>query len=277
MVVARAGDLTAGLTGSAGHAACAHLGATRCRLPWRRALLAVRSSHGTPTYSPCSRDRFLATAAAGMTCAAALGCSLGVALGPWRRRPWRRRRGDDVALAAGRRLGAPTRLHQAGRPPGEGQRRSPRDCAGGMPEGSGGPQGGRQAPAAGGTVEARERFFEAQSRIPVEVSPEDPSVAPLASFDDPQLHPVLRRALRTKGFRQPTPSQKWALPYAVAGKDLMVCSQTGSGKTLAYLLPALQVLLEARSGGRTGRGGEQEPSPSHPLAVFRAAAHYGRT
>jgi ATP-dependent RNA helicase DDX3X len=48
------------------------------------------------------------------------------------------------------------------------------------------------------------------------------------------------------GFRAPTNVQKYAIPYALAGYDLIVTSQTGSGKTAAYMLPLLSRLLQLR-------------------------------
>jgi ATP-dependent RNA helicase RhlE len=55
------------------------------------------------------------------------------------------------------------------------------------------------------------------------------------------IEPILR-VLRDEGFETPTPIQQQAIPFLLAGSDLLGCAQTGSGKTAAYTLPILQNL-----------------------------------
>jgi ATP-dependent RNA helicase RhlE len=62
------------------------------------------------------------------------------------------------------------------------------------------------------------------------------------SFDPFDLHPALLRALQNKAYAQPTPIQQSAIPYALAGKDILGSAQTGSGKTAAFALPILHRL-----------------------------------
>jgi ATP-dependent RNA helicase DeaD len=50
----------------------------------------------------------------------------------------------------------------------------------------------------------------------------------------------LRQAAARAGWGQLMPVQAKAIPYFLAGRDLMIQSQTGSGKTGAYLLPILE-------------------------------------
>lgn len=57
-------------------------------------------------------------------------------------------------------------------------------------------------------------------------------------FDD-VFSQQMKENVRTLGFERLTPVQAHAIPYALAGRDLMVCAQTGSGKTAAYLIPIL--------------------------------------
>ncbi|BEI90714.1 uncharacterized protein CcaverHIS019_0307840 [Cutaneotrichosporon cavernicola] len=58
----------------------------------------------------------------------------------------------------------------------------------------------------------------------------------------------LARALNLRGFKNPTPIQRAALPPAMANpsKDVLGMARTGSGKTLAYLIPLIQSLGGAR-------------------------------
>ena len=53
--------------------------------------------------------------------------------------------------------------------------------------------------------------------------------------------PILR-ALETKGYGEPTPIQRQAIPALLAGRDLLGIAQTGTGKTAAFALPSLHRL-----------------------------------
>ena len=66
------------------------------------------------------------------------------------------------------------------------------------------------------------------------------------TFESLGLDETLLRALQSAGYEQPTEVQARAIPAALSGKDLRVCSNTGSGKTAAFVLPALMRVLEAR-------------------------------
>lgn len=54
------------------------------------------------------------------------------------------------------------------------------------------------------------------------------------------LSPSLREACNRAGWTKLMTVQSKALPYLLAGRDLMVQSRTGSGKTGAYLLPVIE-------------------------------------
>ncbi|TVU20233.1 hypothetical protein EJB05_36433, partial [Eragrostis curvula] len=67
------------------------------------------------------------------------------------------------------------------------------------------------------------------------------------SWHELRLHPLLVKAMRRLGFKEPTPIQKSCFPAAAhQGKDVIGAAETGSGKTLAFGLPILQRLLEER-------------------------------
>ncbi|CEF68169.1 ATP-dependent RNA helicase DDX54 [Strongyloides ratti] len=50
------------------------------------------------------------------------------------------------------------------------------------------------------------------------------------------------KALERKGFKQPTPIQRKAIPTILDGRDVVAMSRTGSGKTAAFVVPILQKL-----------------------------------
>ena len=63
------------------------------------------------------------------------------------------------------------------------------------------------------------------------------TLPPVGLADLPE---VLQRAVQGAGWPTLMPVQSKAIPYLLAGRDLMVQSRTGSGKTGAFLLPLLQ-------------------------------------
>lgn len=48
--------------------------------------------------------------------------------------------------------------------------------------------------------------------------------------------------LKNLGFIEPTPIQQQAIPFGIAGRDIMGIAQTGTGKTLAFGIPILSRL-----------------------------------
>lgn len=62
---------------------------------------------------------------------------------------------------------------------------------------------------------------------------------PLPEVTLDQLPEAVRTAAARAGWSSLMPVQAKAIPYLLAGRDLMVQSRTGSGKTGAYLLPLL--------------------------------------
>ncbi len=98
-----------------------------------------------------------------------------------------------------------------------------------------------------------------------------------ASFADLGLLPNLLRAVGDAGYTEPTPIQVQAIPYVLAGRDVLGCAQTGTGKTAAFALPILQRLAaaQAESLRANGRGKSQHQrapralilSPTRELAI----------
>ena len=81
-------------------------------------------------------------------------------------------------------------------------------------------------------------------------------LAAIVSVDEPDnslpavqldaLPEALQQGCIRAGWTSLMPVQSRALPYLLAGRDLMVQSRTGSGKTGTYLLPLLERLTAAR-------------------------------
>ena len=78
----------------------------------------------------------------------------------------------------------------------------------------------------------------------------DPTTAPAATVDAPSLafsavglSPILQRAVADQGYTMMTPIQAKAIPYVLAGRDIMGAAQTGTGKTAAFSLPLLHKML----------------------------------
>ncbi len=62
------------------------------------------------------------------------------------------------------------------------------------------------------------------------------------SFASLGLSEAILRAVRERGYDQPTPIQLQAIPAVLSGGDLLAGAQTGTGKTAGFVLPILQRL-----------------------------------
>ena len=85
-----------------------------------------------------------------------------------------------------------------------------------------------------------------------------------------RLSDELKRAIADAGYKTPTPIQEKAMPYVLAGRDLIGCAQTGTGKTAAFMLPILDHLLKVRRPRRIGHPRALVLSPTRELAVQTA-------
>src|SRR5437870_5370944 len=97
------------------------------------------------------------------------------------------------------------------------------------------------------------------------------------SFDQLGLAPPLLRALTEEGYTTPTPIQTQAIPFVLAGRDLLGCAQTGTGKTAAFALPILQRLAPAGPGrARPVRVLVLTPTRELAAQIGESFAAYGR-
>ncbi len=72
--------------------------------------------------------------------------------------------------------------------------------------------------------------------------PSNPKIETLPQLPDvtlEQLPERLRLAAARAGWNTLVPVQNWAIPYLLAGRNMMIQARTGSGKTGAFLLPML--------------------------------------
>ena len=67
------------------------------------------------------------------------------------------------------------------------------------------------------------------------------------TFTDLNIAKPILSALERSGYTHPTPIQAEAIPFALAGRDLLLSAQTGSGKTAAFVIPVLDRLSRATS------------------------------
>jgi ATP-dependent RNA helicase RhlE len=64
------------------------------------------------------------------------------------------------------------------------------------------------------------------------------------SFKTLGLSEALLKAVKEKGYTQPSPIQEQVIPVILEGKDVLASAQTGTGKTAGFTLPMLQLLSE---------------------------------
>ena len=62
------------------------------------------------------------------------------------------------------------------------------------------------------------------------------------SFDELDLSPVMRQAIKKAGFTEPSPIQAQLIPLALDGLDVIGQARTGTGKTAAFSIPILEQL-----------------------------------
>lgn len=114
--------------------------------------------------------------------------------------------------------------------------------------------------------------LEAYEDIPVQASG-DNIPPPVATFAEIGLGDGLKKNIRRCNYVKPTPIQRYAIPIAVAGRDLMACAQTGSGKTAAFCFPIISGVLKDPSlvsGHGDGGGVGGSAAVACPLALILA-------
>ncbi|VBB32965.1 unnamed protein product [Acanthocheilonema viteae] len=88
------------------------------------------------------------------------------------------------------------------------------------------------------------------------------------------LDHTIFKGIQKKGFRQPTPIQRKAIPLIIDGKDIVAMSRTGSGKTAAFVIPILQKLKTRDMKGI--RALIIEPTRELAMQTFTVVKELGR-
>jgi len=61
-------------------------------------------------------------------------------------------------------------------------------------------------------------------------------------FEDLEIIEPIMKALKEKGYTNPTPIQAKAIPLVLQRRDVLGCAQTGTGKTAAFAIPIIQLI-----------------------------------
>jgi len=98
------------------------------------------------------------------------------------------------------------------------------------------------------------------------------------SFDTLGLSVDILRAVKEKGYSEPTPIQRQAIPVVLEGGDLMAGAQTGTGKTAGFTLPLLERLSRqsAGKGPRPVRALILTPTRELAAQVEESVVTYGK-
>lgn len=100
----------------------------------------------------------------------------------------------------------------------------------------------------------------------------------LMKFEDLNLVPPILKAIKKKGYKNPTPIQGKAIPVILEGRDLLGCAQTGTGKTAAFAIPTLQLLHNAKQAGDNSAGIKAliiTPTRELAIQIDESFANYG--
>ncbi len=96
------------------------------------------------------------------------------------------------------------------------------------------------------------------------------------SFDQLGLRAELLKAVKSKGYAEPTPIQARAIPVILNGRDILARAQTGTGKTDAFALPLVEILSRRNGNGRHPRALVLTPTRELALQVGESIKAYAR-
>ena len=98
------------------------------------------------------------------------------------------------------------------------------------------------------------------------------------SFDTLGLYEPILKALKHKGYKEPSPIQAKAIPAILERRDVMAAAQTGTGKTASFILPILHMLSNPKHKfkGHVIRTLIVTPTRELAAQVRESAVTYGR-
>jgi len=99
------------------------------------------------------------------------------------------------------------------------------------------------------------------------------------TFKDLEIIDPILKAVKAKGYTQPTPIQEQSIPILLQGKDLLGCAQTGTGKTAAFAIPILQHLynkIDQRNGRRKINALILTPTRELAIQIADSFTDYGK-
>ena len=100
-------------------------------------------------------------------------------------------------------------------------------------------------------------------------------IAPLTSFSDLGLSEKVLKAVKSVGYKDPTPIQLGAIPHVLKREDVLGIAQTGTGKTASFVLPMLTLLEKGRARARMPRTLILEPTRELAAQVKENFDQYG--
>jgi ATP-dependent RNA helicase RhlE len=95
----------------------------------------------------------------------------------------------------------------------------------------------RRRKFSGDKIDINRFISKAQTEKPADV------FVPRYAFADLKISEALKRTIVARGFATPTPIQDQAIPFVLAGRDVIGLANTGTGKTAAFLIPMINKIL----------------------------------
>lgn len=95
-------------------------------------------------------------------------------------------------------------------------------------------------------------------------------------FEELGLRAELIKAVKTKGYIEPTPIQTRVIPEILNGRDILARAQTGTGKTDAFALPIVEILARDKGRRRHPRALVLTPTRELALQVGESIKAYAR-
>lgn len=87
------------------------------------------------------------------------------------------------------------------------------------------------------------------------------------TFENLNIIAPITRALKQKGYTEPTPIQEMVIPSFLNGNDVFGTAQTGTGKTAAFAIPILQNLSDSKIDSRASGIRALIVAPTRELAI----------